>query len=305
MDQSLGLRLIDVEVNLSGKVVKEVSVCKSSGTVYYFEITDNSIISMDMLSSGKVNAYMRDVAGKTAPQVIDPKDGSSEKYYASSFNVKGCLDTDAMIKYLTDLSNSLQSGQVALSQVSIDHLGVAKSAASPPKSAITTNIVGMLEDLLGNEVSNDYLYGETYRNEDGELYYSTDYSSGHNISFSLLTGSSLTAVGVATGFPPSTIIGGLLILFELVQGVYEIISDYTSYEYYALVTHEKQGYVNSQEWHTSTKYDYRYVLAYNSSNMTDFKDGSSVSSTSTSVDYNYSYSYHVREAIDNYLENQI
>jgi len=301
LSENSALDLIEVKINPEAKVVKEVSVCKTNGTIYYFESTDKYVLTMDMDREGTLNVYVRDV--KEEVTVINDNE-NPQIFYRGSFQLKDKHTIGKRIDYLNKFADNIDENKTMLEEHSLKELGVTFYKTNTSRTTITSNIVVMLENLLGPEQSSTFVYSEDYREEHGQLYYSKLYSSGLRISFSLILGTSITAVSLATGFPPGTILGGLLILFDLVGGVYQVITAANAYEYYALVTHKKEGRVNNQEWHASTKEEYRYVLAYNANNMTDFKDGSSVSYTSKNSDYDSSNSYHVRKAIDNYLYNQ-
>jgi hypothetical protein len=292
------ITIIDRRIDNNGSHIREISTY--NGSVFYYEETEDCRISMEMLEDGTVIVFKGKFEGESKLNPIFMKG-----VFAKSNNKIKKLSLEEKVNYLSDLSNSVLTNELALSVVTAEEMGIVSVDENPisnTRSSIADKVYDALLAQEGAEYSDQFLYGKDYRGEYGALYRSKTFQISTYYSWNWGVSTLISAISIAVGFAQPTILKALGSIALSGSSVGLALAEAAnSNRYNANVLYEKDVKVNAQVVYTTTKNELNFGLAFEGSDAGDAQLKDRYDNVDN--DYNASNSTLIETGINIYLEN--
>lgn len=123
--------IIDRQINSNGEIIKDISTF--NGTMFYFEKTEDIIISMEMLKNGNVIIYKRELGDESKL-----KTQYSKGTFTNSSKTRILFTINGKKQLLDRLSKRVKFNEISLRNITSKELGVISIGDEIVKSAHNT-----------------------------------------------------------------------------------------------------------------------------------------------------------------------
>jgi hypothetical protein len=252
--------IIEQVKDKEGEVIKEIS--EYNGVVYYFEKSDEYIITIDMDLNNDMHVNKKNNIEKDNTfysTVLKP----NKKIVGDK-----SMQLDNKITLIKETRDGVVNEKIFLKAKKYE---TNNSIVENQKSSTVAEKIGeALEDKYGSEYSNRLIGGRTEQGIYAKLYESKSFYMNKSFNYFAASGTAVGLVALFWGMPQNTI-AWICYCYTTGTGVLAVFNDVTGNKYTANVNYNKRVKINSTYPYRAGKTIYSYALVADKAAHLDYR----------------------------------